>query len=252
MEIKLTLYKSVILESVKAETQIKSVIDRSSDSNAIQVAYHEAAGDEQVHVRKLLRCIETSLATFKVELASFLDSINLSQGHNVYSQTVDDAIYVHISVSERFNTSMIDPLAKLCSKFIEDNTLMLWWGGIGDKNQSQFYQAQLLSDMAEIKVAFSKKAPVSVDIPYTTTLSVGPGSTIAITAGEEETLTYTIDEGVIDDIEIMPDSRCVKTRRGEDCFLIKGIYPGLAHCVVYSVHDEDIYAEVDVVVTSAE
>ena len=250
MEIKLTLYKSVILEAVKAETQIKSVIDRSSDNNAVQLAYHEAAGDEEMHERKLLRCIETSLATFKVELASFLDSIHLSQGHNVYSTTAEDAIYIHISVSKRFNTSMIDPLAKLCSKFIEDNTLVLWWGAIGDQKQSQFYQAQLLADMAEIKVAFSKLSPVSVDIPYTSSLSVSPGSTITIAVGQEETLTYTIDEGAIDDIEIMPDNGSVKTRRGKDCFLVKGMRPGLAHCMVYSVHDENVYEEIDVIVAS--
>lgn len=247
MNIKLTLYKSLIFETIKAETYIKGTVDKATDDKATALAFQETAGDETVHERKLQRCLSTSIATLKTQIAPFLDQSETTQGTNVSTEIDDDKIYFYLSVSDRFNRSMIDPLAKLFSKFIEENSLMLWYGAF-DQKQAQFYQGLLVEDMTEIRQAFSKKAPVNVAIPYTEHLTIANNS-ITMMEGEEESVTYTIDEGALDDIEIVPDNNCISTRRTMDGFLIKANRPGFAHCTLFSVHDETICQPLDIVVT---
>lgn len=251
MKIKLTLYKSVILEAIKAETYLKGIIDKSADDKAIAVAYHETAGDEQVHERKLSRCIEGALAALKTRLSPYLDSSNSTAGHNIYSESQDDVIYLYLTVSNRFNQSMVEPIAKLCSKYIEDWSLFSWYGGIGDKNQTGFYQDLLAMDFRNITEAISKKSPVVVKIPYTSKIELSVGTGLTLYDGEEVKVTYELDEGAVDDIEILPLGACVAARRDLDCFVIRAIFPGYAKCVIYSKHDDaNIRKEIDIVVFS--
>ncbi len=261
MKAKLTLYKSLILESVKVDTYLKSVIDRSSDDKATQLAYHEAAGDEETHQRKLLRGIDISLAQLKEEIANFLCYANVSSGNNVYSEidnSNNDIIYLYLVLDNRFNTSMLEPLAKMCSKYIEDNTIRLWYSALGIGNQIELYNAACVADLLDIKSAFTKKAPVAVHIPYTAKINVSPGSVISVPRGESVTVTYTIDEGAVDDIEAeyaayrcngRPQHLCIKVTRGQGCnFFIEGIYPGAAEIALYSAHDEDVRTTIKVTV----
>lgn len=252
MKIKLTLYKSLIIEAIKVETHLKSVIDRSTDDRQMQMAYHEAAGDEETHERKILRSIETSLATLKNEIANFLDPITATQGNNVYSETEDDLIYIHLFVDRRFNQAMAEPLAKFCSKYIEDNSLVLWWGAIGNYNQAKFYQELCNSDIVNIKNAFAKKVPVAVHLPYTTSLTIQPGETLTIAVGDSSTISYTIDADAIDDIEIDPKghNEYLWIDRDDEGFSLYGVLPGVTKCKVYSQHAPDkIYKEIEIVVT---
>ena len=247
MNIKLTLYKSLIIESIKAETYIKGAVDKAANANATALAFQETAGDETVHERKLQRLLSTSIATLKTQIAPFLDQSPNSQGSNVSTQFDDDKIYFFLTVSDRFNRSLTDPLAKLFSKFIEENSLFLWYGTFSPE-QAKFYQSLIAEDMTEIMQALSKKAPVNVAIPYTSTLSI-TNNEITITVDEEASLTYTIDEGAVDDIEIVPDNPCIKVCRAIDGFIIKGVRPGLAHCNLFSAHNEEISTPLDVIVT---
>lgn len=251
MKIKLTLYKSVILEAIKAETYLKGIIDKSADDKAVAVAYHETAGDEQVHERKLARCIEGALAALKTKVSQFLDSTNSTTGSNVYSETSDDAIYLYLSVSDRFNQAMVEPIAKHCAKFIEDWALYLWYGGIGDKNQITFYKDLVMVDVHNIMDAIAKKSPVAIRIPYTSTISLSVGTRVTLYEGEEATITYMIDEGAVDDIEITPLGGCAVARRENDCFVVKGLFPGFAECIIYSKHDDaNVCKKIEIVVLS--
>lgn len=257
MKIKLTLYKSLIMESVKVETHLKSVVDRSTDDKAIQLAYHEAAGDEETHQRKLLRGIDVSFARLKDEIANFLDTNSSTAGHNVYSEEENDILYLYLTVDRRFNQSMVDPLAKLCSKFIEDNTVVLWYSALGMMQQVELYQAAVTSDMVSIKNAFAKRVPIAIHIPYTKTLTVKPGTSVSVNVGDSSTITYSIDAEAVDDIEARyeeyddgrPKPFCAAIERLEGCkFVLKGLYTGTSKITIYSAHDESIKAELTVTV----
>ena len=51
----LTINKNVVIDAVKTDTHIKGTIDKSMDDNASRLGYNEAAGDDEVHERKLER-----------------------------------------------------------------------------------------------------------------------------------------------------------------------------------------------------
>lgn len=251
MKIKLILYKSLIMESVKVETHLKSVVDRSTDDKAIQLAYHEAAGDDETHQRKLLRGIDVSFARLKDEIANFLDSNSSTAGNNVYSEEEGDNLYLFLAVDRRFNQSMVDPLAKLCSKFIEDNTVALWYKALGMTAMMESYETSVVGDMVSIKNAFAKKVPYAVHIPYTSHLTVTPGTSVSVAGGESTTITYAIDEGAVDDIEIEAEagsSAYFSIDRAPGCgFIINGISAGSANVRLYSAHSEStVYKDLSV------
>ena len=242
MKIRLTLSKSIIIEAVKAETYLKGVIDKSTADQALTAAYNEKAGDEDVHNRKIARGIINSLASLKTDLAAFLYS------DSVTSTEEDDKIYLEIEVSSRFNTSLIDAVAKLCSKYIEDKTLMMWWGTLGNQIQTQYYDQLVKTDILEIKQNLTKKSFASIASPYPKYIE-GLGSHIDIEVGEKAELTYTINEGAIDDIEACPSNHCVQTYRGRGHFFIEGKHEGECNLLLYSKHDElNVYRYVTVTV----
>lgn len=251
MTIKLNLVLSLILEAVKAETHIKGQIDRAIDEKAAKVAYQEEAGDEQFHERKLMRGIYTSLDALKTEIAPYLASYGGTQGDNMVSvvNEATDSITITLEVSNSFNTSFTDSLARLCSKYIEDSTLVLWWGTFNG-TQAQYYTALQAADSLAIAKCFVKKAPQAVPVAYTENLSV-LGSGIEVEVGEETTITYSIDENAIDDIEIDPRCNFIHWRRVKGGFAIKATCTGFTCARLYSLHNDDVECEVDILVTGS-
>lgn len=252
MQIKLNLILSVILNAVKEETQIKGRIDKASNPQAAtDLAYQETAGDEALHESKLLRGIYTSTDKLKVAIIDYLENSGNTTADNAVSSTIDkdtDSITLYLNVNPRFNTSLIDSLARLCSKYIEDSTLVFWWGATGVQSQVQFYSALLNEDLASIQHLFTKKATKAPAIPYTAKIKT-TGSEIEIEVGEESTLSYSIDEGCIDDVDFQISGGAASLCRQANSLVLRGIYPGIAHVVLYSIHDETVFKSIDVIVS---
>lgn len=201
MQIRLNLVKSLIIEAVKAETYIKGEIDKASAQGTNKFAYNEQAGDDEYHERKLIRTMNTALGELKGLLSNYLNNSGDNIADNITSGTDandNDVIFIELNVSDRFNKAYSDPLAKLCSKYIEDKMLVLWWGAI-NQNQAAFYNTLVASDVDSIEKCFNKTAPAAPKTGYTTSIQ-GEGQTIDVAVGESYDYEYTIDDGCVDDI----------------------------------------------------
>lgn len=247
--IKLELLKSVIIESVKSETFHRGQFDKAVDDKAITMAYHEQAGDETYQERLLSRGLYTNLADLKTHLSDYLTSSGQSSADNIYSEEDGDKITIFLSVSSRFNTGYTDPLAKLSSKYIEESMLMDWWKPINEK-QSALYAQFVERDLAAIKRCFNKTAPIAPTYAYPTMLEV-PGSAICIGVGEEYTITYSISDGAIDDIEVhIEDTNLIESGRSAEGFTVKGKQLGHTYIQLYSRHNPDLAQTVQVFITN--
>ena len=155
---------------------------------------------------------------------------------------------MYLVVSERFNKSYTSSLARLSSKYIEESMLMDWWKPLNEK-QSALYGQFVERDLAAIKRCFNKTAPVAPSYQYPTTLSV-TGSAVDIGVGEETTVTYTISEGAIDDIEIrIEDEHLITAGRARNGFTIIGRQLGNTYIQLYSRHNEELTQTVHVYIT---
>ena len=148
------ILRSVIVDAVKTDTHIKGTIDKSIDEKASRVAYNETAGDEAYHLRKIDRTITASAENLVAEISDMLSGN--SEVSSDFSKT--GLVVISVEVDARFNSSFADTLSRLCSSYIENKMLVLWWGAI-NQNQSAFY-AQLLADyLRSICECFNKIAP---------------------------------------------------------------------------------------------
>lgn len=244
MQIKLNLVKSLIIESVKAETYIKGEIDKSSAQGINKLAYNEQAGDDEHHERKLVRTMYTALGELKGMLSNYLDNSGTSSGDNIVSEVEDDtdSIVLTINVSSRFNKAYSDSLAKLCSKYIEDKMLVLWWGTI-NQNQAAFYSNLVTSDIDSIERCFNKTAPSAPKIGYTTKINLMPSdySTLDMNIGDEEQISYSIDAGALDDIEILiADENIAKAYRTSNGFSVFAANAGVTTAKLFSLHNDTV------------
>ena len=247
--IRLTLVKSLIIESVKNETFQKGKFDKAVDSKAVTAAYVEQAGNEDYHERILQRSLYTSLEELKTHLSDYLSSVGGSTAdNNISSSESGDNIIISLVVSDRFNHGYTDSLARLSSKYIEEAMLMDWWRSVNEK-QSAMYANFVERDLAAIKRCFNKTAPAAPTVPYTTILTT-PGSSFCIGIGEEHTVTYTISDGAIDDIEIrIEDPKLIDAGRTDEGFTVIGKQYGHTYVQLYSRHNPDLTRTVHVYVT---
>lgn len=244
----LQLSKSAILANVKSETFLRGQVEKAADQKAIAVAYHEQAGNETYQERLLSRGLETNLADLKTYLSDYLSSSGSSAADNISSVEEGDLIKITLIVSDRFNAGYTDSLAKLSSKYIEEAMLMDWWKPINEK-QSALYAQFVERDLAAIKRCFNKTAPTAPSVPYTTVLSV-IGSAIDIGIGEESTITYSISDGAIDDIEVrIEDTNLIDAGRSRDGFTVIGKQLGHTFIELYSRHNTELSRIVHVYVT---
>lgn len=238
-EIKLTLIKSVIINSVKNETFLRGQIAKAADQKATTEAYHEQAGDEAYQEALLSRGLYTNLEELKTHLTDYLTTSGQSTADNsIDSSENGDNIILSLVVSDRFNGGYVSSLARLSSKYIEESMLMDWWKPINEK-QSQLYAQFVERDLSAIKRCFNKTAPVAPSYRYTTTLDT-TGSSIDIGVGEEYTVTYSISDGAIDDIEALVEDRHIcEVGRSSEGFTIIGKMLGHTYIKLYSRHDEE-------------
>jgi len=246
--ITLTLNKSTIMNSVKNETFLRGQVIKAADQKLITEAYHEQAGDEAYQETMLNRGLYTNLEELKTHLSDYLTSSGQSSADNITSTESDGNIILTLLVSDRFNQSYTNSLAKLSSKYIEECMLMDWWKPINEK-QSALYAQFVERDLAAIKRCFNKTAPVAPSYKYPTSLSV-IASAIDIGVGEEHTVTYSISDGAIDDIEVrIEDTHICGAGRTTDGFTVIGRQLGHTWIQLYSRHNEELTQTVHVYVT---
>lgn len=246
--ITLTLVKSVILANVKNETFFRGQVVKAADQKLITEAYHEQAGDEAYQEAILNRGLYTNLEELKTHFSDYLTSTGQSSGDNINSEESDGNIVLQLKVSDRFNGGYVDSLAKLSAKYIEESMLMDWWKPINEK-QSALYAQFVERDLAAIKRCFNKTAPVAPTYRYTTSLNV-VGSAIDIGIGEEHTVTYSISDGAIDDIEVrIEDTHICQAGRTQEGFTVIGKQLGHTYIQLYSRHDEQLTKTIHVYVT---
>ena len=246
--ITLTLYKPLIIESVKNETYQRGKYDKAVDQKAINVAYVEQAGNEDYHERILSRSLYTSLEELKTHLSDYISSNGATTGDNIGHSESGDNIVITLVVGDRFNHGYTSSLAKLCSKYIEEAILMDWWRPVNEK-QSALYAQFVERDLAAIKRCFNKTAPVAPSYKYPTSLNVN-GSAIDLGIGEEHTITYSISDGAIDDIEIrIEDTTICQAGRTAEGFTVIGKQLGHTWIQLYSRHNTELTQTVHVYVT---
>lgn len=246
--ISLQFVVSAILDNVKSETFLRGQVEKAANEKAITEAYHEQAGDETYQNRLLNRGLYTNLGELKTHLSDYLTSSGQSSADNITQSENNGIITVTLLVSDRFNTGYTDTLAKLCSKYIEESMLMDWWKPINEK-QSALYAQFVERDLSAIKRCFNKTAPVAPSYKYPTSLNV-IGSAIDIGVGEEHTVTYTISDGAIDDIEIrIEDTNICQAGRTSEGFTVIGKQLGHTYIQLYSRHNEELTDTVHVYVT---
>ena len=238
--IKLTLIKSLIINSVKNETFFRGQVVKAADGKLITEAYHEQAGDEAYQEKMLARGLATNLADLLTHLSDYLSTSGQSSGDNIIDYDEEgDNIIISLVVSDRFNKGYTDPLAKLSAKYIEEAMLMDWWKPINEK-QSALYAQFVERDLAAIKRCFNKTAPAAPVVPYTRKLEV-TGSAVCLEPGDEATVTYAVDADAIDDIEAMvEDESIARVGRTKEGFTLKGNHRGHTWAKLYSRHDPDV------------
>lgn len=246
--IQLTLVKSLIIESVKNETFLRGQLDKADNDKAITTAYHEQAGDETYQERLLMRGLETNLSELLTHLSDYLSDSGQSTGDNIYSEESGDNIIITLEVSDRFNSGYTDPLAKLCSKYIEEGMLVDWWKPVNEK-QSALYLQFLERDLLAIKRCFNKTAPVAPSVPYTSYIHT-TGSACELEKGGEYTVTYELSDGAIDDVEFrIEDPHICMAGRTKDGVTLTGLQRGHTYVELYSRHNTNITSMVHIYVT---
>lgn len=251
--IKLNLVPSIIMEAVKGETFIKGKIDKASAEGAEGVAFNETAGDEKVHERKLLRTMHAALEELKTYMGEYLDEGDNTQGDNVVSEidSANDTLTISLVVSDRFNKAFTRSLAYICSSYIENKMLELWYITI-NANQAGLYTTLLSTDKTSLKRCFAKTAPVVPETKYTDSIYV-EDETLTLQPGEEVDVEYDIDEGRIDDVECSVTCPIARVKRsGYKMFTVKAVERGEAFLVLMSHHNSDVARSITIKVAKYE
>lgn len=250
--ITLNLVVSLIMEAVKAETLIKGRVDKATDDKASALAFEEEAGDHEYHNRKLYRTMHTSFSRLVSKIGDYVENVFASSADNIFYQKEpndNDVITLHLSVSDRFNESFCDPLAKLCSKFIEDHMLYLWWGTFNVK-QAEFYNKLVEADIEDIRACFTKTSPAVPTTSYTSYINTQLGDTYRVKRGDVFSLTYLVSDSCIDDVEIeITDFNALQIlgKKGQT-FSLKALRTGIVTAVLYSRHDNTVNHSVKIIV----
>lgn len=259
MTIKFQIIKSVVIDEVKRATYLKAKIDGATDDKAIKMSFNEAAGDEDVHERTLTHDFQSALEVTKVILADYLAPNAQTMGDNIiyYGNKTDDIVEFTINVSRRCNGTLSDTLARLVAKYVEDYMIYQWWLKTTNLKQAEPYLSSLTFDEQNIRRCFVLSGPVVPKIPYTSTLTAKVDGSdtdggITIRIDEEDiTLSYSIDDGAIDDIEARSnDCSILEVHRIQEphAFWLKPVNTGVANVTLFSRHSDKLKVEVEVTV----
>lgn len=263
MILKFQIIKSVVVDEVKRATYLKAKMDGAADDRAIKASFNEAAGDEDVHENTLTHDFQSALEITKVILADYLTPNTQTSGDNIiyYNNKTDDIVEFVLNVSRRCNGTLSDTLARLVAKYVEDYMIYQWWLKTTNLKQAEPYLSSLTFDEQNIRRCFVLSGPIVPAIPYTQNLTVkidGSNNSGATTIGLDDgdaTISYTIDDGAIDDIEAKSsDPSILEVNRSAEpkCFLLKPINTGVATITLFSRHSDSISSDTEITVTKEE
>ena len=259
MIIKFQIIKSVVIEAVKSTTYLKAKVDSAADENAVKVGFNEAAGDDEVHENLLTHDFQTALEMVKTLLAEYLVPTAQSVGDNIiyYNDKDDDIVEFVLNASRRCNGTLTDTLARLVAKYVEDYMIFQWWTKTTNLKQAEIYQASLAVDEKSIRRCFVLSGPTLPTIPYAQHLtakvdgSEEEGAVTIALENKEETLSYSIDNGAIDDIEARSDDPSVlEIHRSPEpyTFSLNPVNTGAAIVTLFSRLSDKLKVEVEVTV----
>lgn len=259
MIIKFQIIKPVVIEAVKSTTYLKAKVDSAADENAVKVGFNEAAGDDEVHENLLTHDFQTALEMVKTLLAEYLVPTAQSVGDNIiyYNDKDDDIVEFVLNASRRCNGTLTDTLARLVAKYVEDYMIFQWWTKTTNLKQAEIYQASLAVDEKSIRRCFVLSGPTLPTIPYTQHLtakvdgSKEDGAVTIALENKEETLSYSIDNGAIDDIEARSDDPSVlEIHRSPEpyTFSLNPVNTGVAIVTLFSRHSDDLKVDLEVTV----
>lgn len=270
MVIKINISKALILEGAKAETYLKGkFIESSSDSTkASSAEYNAIAGDDTTHERKLERSYREGIERIKTILVDYLDNEPNTVGDNNISTEEGEITTLFFKVAKSWQGSLTDALARFVSKYIEDLICAEWYGALSDQ-QTQYYNALLVIDEKNIRKCFIYSAYTFPTSPYSSTIKLTlPNDMIDISGetdtdemgtiasgqinmveGDKETVTFTLDDGAIDDIECRSENpSIVKTRRTRYGFDLVAGNKGFTYVTLFSRHKDTCRASIRIVI----
>lgn len=262
MIIKFQIVKTAVLEEVRNATYIKARTDGASDERAAKVIHNEAAGTDDVHERTLAHDFQTALEVLKTFFVDYLVPTPQTIGDNViyYNGTTDDIVEFTLDVSRRYNGTLTDALARLSAKYVEDYIIAQWWLKQGNLNQAAPYQTALAADEQLVRKCFVLAGPTVPKTVYPTNITVRsdgeplPGE-IEVELGEHNTLSYTLNDGAVDDIEARsscPHIVSVRRDHSRRAFCLVANNTGYSKVLIFSRHNDAVRFSLDVIVTEEE
>ena len=250
MIIKFQIVKSIVREAVQTTTYIKGQVDRTAQNASNAIVQVESVSDETYQERSFTHDFDTALEKLKVVFVDYIVPTPQTIGDNAiyYNNRTDDIVEFVLSVSKRYNGTLTDTLARLSAKYIEDYIVFLWWLKTGNAKQAEPYQAILTSNEQEIRKCFVLSAPSIPTTPYTSTLSISNDTEdeikdLTISLGGSISLSYSIDDGTVDDIEAKSSNPGVVEihRSAAKCsFLLNSVGVGSANVTLYSKHSDTL------------
>ena len=243
--------------SIESDPQLET------DDIAIKMSFNEAAGDEAVHENTLTHDFQSALEITKVILADYLAPNAQTSGDNViyYNDKDDDIVEFVIVVSRRCNGTLSDTLARLVAKYVEDYMMYQWWLKTTNLKQAEPYLQSLTFDEQNIRRCFVLSGPSVPTIPYTKTLTAkvdgsdNEGGVTIELGNKETTLSYSIDDSAIDDIEARSsDPSILEVQRSAEphAFCLVPINTGVTTVTIFSRHSDNLKREVEITVTKEE
>lgn len=258
MIIKIQLVKSLILEAVQETTYIKGRMDRHTQNVDTALVADETVGEEEVSVRIFEHDFRTGLELLKTIFVDYLHATAQTIGDNAiyYSDKTDDIVEFVLEVSKRYNGTLTDTLARLSAKYVTDYMIYQWWLKTTNMKQAEPYAAALPQDEQNIRRCFVLCRPIVPTVPYTKSLVAKVdgsdfGGAITIPIDEDATLSYSIDNGAIDDIEARSgDPSILEVHRSDEsrAFVLHPINTGVAVVTLFSRHSDKLKVETEVTV----
>lgn len=261
MIIRFQLIKSLIIEAAEETTYLKGQIDKHAQdgsSNQALIA-NETAGEEALSKRIFEHDFHTALELLKTIFVEHLSATAQTIGDNAiyYNDKTDDIVEFSLEVSRRYNGSLTDTLARLCAKYTEDYIIQQWWLKTTNLKQAEPYANMLQEDALNIRKCFVLSAPLVPTVPYTQSLTAkvdGSDEDGAVTLAvddEGQMLSYSIDDGSVDDIEarssdpsILEVHRCNVSHS----FWLTPKNTGVAYVTLFSRHNDKLTVEIEVTV----
>lgn len=262
MIIKFQIVKSVVVEAVKSTTYLKGKIDDASNNGASKYSYQETAGDDEVHERTLTHDFDSALEILKTFFVDYIVPTPQTIGDNIiyYDNKTDDVVTFTLDVSRRYNGTLTDALARLSARYVEDYMIYQWWLKTTNQKQAEPYLAALSTDEVAIRKCFVLSGPKVPTVPYPTTLTARVDGTdldgaITLVKGENSMLSYSLNDGAIDDIEARSDCPLiVEVHRCQEkfAFTLKPKNTGYTIITLFSRHNDKVRTDIEVLVTEEE